>query len=129
METSIFLAKVLGLVSAISALAVMVRYKESLTMEEEAAERPSSVYASGFLILIGGVLLVVSHSVWVWDWRLVITILSWMVLLKGLGRIFFPNSVKSMIAKKKTHRAFILGEAVVFLVGLYLLYYSFIVYY
>lgn len=128
METSIFLAKVIGLVSVISTAAVMIRYKESLVLEEEAMKSPLHIYLSGFVILILGVLLVVSHSVWVFDWRIVITVLGWLVLLKGMGRIFFPDAIKRMVEKKKENRKFILGEIAVFLIGLYLLYYGFIVY-
>ena len=128
METSIFLAKVIGLVSVISTTAVMVRYKESLVFDEEAVKRPLFTYISGFVILILGVLIVVSHPVWVLDWRIVITILGWLVLLKGIGRIFFPNAVRLMIERKRDNRWFLLGEVIVFLIGLYLLYHVFLVY-
>ena|SRR3989344_228875 len=128
METSIFLSKVIGLVSVISTIAVLVRYKEHLALEEETAKNPTLVYLSGFAFLALGVLLVVSHSVWMLDWRIVITILGWLILLKGAGRIFFPNAVMRLIVKKRDNRKFIMGEVVVFLVGLYLLYYGFLVY-
>lgn len=128
METSIFLAKVIGLVSVISTVAVLIRYKKSLTLEEEAVKSPGVTYVTGLAILILGVLLVVSHSVWTYDWRLVITIVGWLVLLKGAGRIFFPNAVRRLIEKKRDDRRFLFGEAVVLLIGLYLLYYGFIVY-
>ena len=128
METSIFLARVIGLVSVISTAAVMIRYKESLVLEEEAMKSPLYTYLSGFVFLILGVLLVVSHSVWVFDWRIVITVIGWLVLLKGMGRIFFPNAVRHLVEKKKANRKFIFGEIVLFLIGLYLLYYGFIVY-
>ena len=128
METSIFLAKVIGLVIVISTTAVLIRYKESLALEEEAVKNQAVTYLSGFAILIFGVLLVVSHSIWTFDWRLVITIMGWLVFLKGVGRIFFPSAVAHVIKKKRDNRWFILGEIIVFLVGLYLLYYGFIVY-
>ena len=128
METSIFLAKVIGLVSVISTAAVLIRYKESLALEEEAVKSPAIIYLSGFAFLILGVLLIVSHSVWVFDWRLVITVLGWSILLKGAGRIFFPSAVRRMIEKKRNNRSFLLAEVVVFLFGLYLLYYGFLVY-
>jgi hypothetical protein len=128
METSIFLAKVIGLISVISATAVLVRYKRNLALEKDAVANPGVAALAGYAILILGVLLVVSHSVWTLDWRLVITILGWLVLLKGVGRIFFPEAVKNLIEKKQNDRRFMIGEAVMTLVGLYLLYYGFIVY-
>ena len=128
METSIFLARVIGLVSVISVLAVMIRYKESLVLEEEAMKSQLHIYLSGFVFLILGVLLVVSHSIWVFDWRIIITVIGWIVLLKGVGRIFFPHAIRRLVEKKKANRKFIFGEVAVFLIGLYLLYYGFIVY-
>lgn len=128
MEASIFLARVIGLVGVISAAAVLARYKDSLDFEEKLARNPVHIYVSGFFILILGVLVVVSHPVWTADWRVVITILGWLVLLKGLMRIFFPETVRRLIQKKQSNRWFILGELTMLLVGFYLLYYGFIVY-
>lgn len=128
METSIFLAKVIGLTGVLSTLAVLIRYKAYLAMEEDAAKRPVIVYFSGFLILILGVLLVVSHQIWTADWRVVITITGWLILLKGLGRIFFPEAVNELIARKRNDWRFLIGEVAVLLASLYLLYKGFIVY-
>jgi hypothetical protein len=91
METSIFLAKIIGLVSVISTIAVLVRYKEHLALEEETVKNPALVYLSGVAFLALGILLVVSHFVWTLDSRLVITIMGWIILLKGIGRVFFPT--------------------------------------
>lgn len=126
-EPSIFLARVIGLVGVMSTAAVLARYKESLAFEEKLVKNPANIYLSGFVILILGVLLVVSHSVWTADWRGVITILGWLVLLKGLLRIFFPETVKRLIAKKQQKRWFILGEFGLLFISCYLLYYGFIV--
>lgn len=125
METSLFLAKVIGLVSVISTAAILIRYKEAVALEAEAAKSPLLIYFSGFAFLILGTLLVVSHSVWTFDWRLIITIMGWLVLLKGAGRIFFPTAVRRLIEQKRDDRRFLLGEVVVLLIGLYLLYYGF----
>ena len=125
LETSIYLARVIGLLSVISALAVIVHYKKFLTLESDAIKNPLYIFLSGFIFLVLGVLLVVGHSVWVADWRLVVTLLSWSVLLKGVGRIFFPDAIKYVIEKKKKNRSFILGEIVLIGIGLYLLYHGF----
>lgn len=128
MEASIYLAKVIGLISTITAISVIINYKRSLIFDTEAGKSPLFIYVSGFVFLILGTLLVVSHSVWVSDWRLVITIISWALLFKGVLRIFFPDAVSRLIEKKIKNRSFVVGEVVVFLVGAYLLYYGFVVY-
>ena len=125
METSIFLARVLGLFFVMSTAAILVRYKRSPVLEEKAASSPVLIHLSGFVILTLGVLLVVNHPVWTLDWRLVITITGWLVVLKGAGRILFPSAVGRAIARRRRDRRFLLGEVVVLLVGLYLLYHGF----
>ena len=126
METSIFLAKVIGLFGTISISAIVFRYKAHLVMEEDSAKSPSMVYMSGFLFLLLGVLVTVSHPVWVFSWPVVITILGWLLLLKGVMRIFFPDLIKNLIEKKKSIKRFILAEMVSLLISLYLLYQGFV---
>ena len=128
METSIFLAKVMGLFGLISAMAIIINYKQSLALEKEAAKSPLFIFTSGFFILMLGITLVVSHSIWTADFRGVITVLCWSVLVKGMGRIFFPDGVRRLLEKKQSNRWFMVGEVVVLILSLYLLYYGFIVY-
>lgn len=127
METTIFLARAIGLFGAISTLAIIVRYKTYLAMEESAVKNPAMLYLSGFFILLVGILLVISHQVWTQDWRVIITIIGWLILIKGLLRIFFPERIKRLIEKKQTDRRFLLSEIAVFLLSLYLIYQGFIV--
>ena len=126
-ETSIFLAKIIGLFGTISTLAILVRYKIYLEIEEDATRNPVMIYVSGFFILIIGVLLTVSHQVWTLDWRVLITIIGWLTFLKGTLRILFPETIKKLIKKKKYDRRFLLAEVTVLLVSLYLVYQGFIV--
>ena len=127
METSLFLARVIGLISVISTVVILVRYKQSLALEAEATHSPVLIHLSGFVFLILGVLLVVSHWVWTFDWRLVITIIGWLILLKGIGRILFPWAVRRLIERKRGDRRFLIGEVSGLVAGLYLLYCGFIV--
>jgi len=127
METSIFLARVIGLFSVIASLAILVHYKEFLKVEKEASKNFVLLYVSGFAILIIGLLVVVSHPVFTSDWRVVITLLGYAILLKGILRIFSPEFVIRMIEKKQNNRWFILGEIVLFCIGIYLLYYGFVI--
>ena len=128
METSIYLAKVIGLIATITAVSVIINYKKSLMFDVEAGKSPLFIYVSGFVFLILGALLVVSHQVWASDWRLAITVIGWALLFKGVLRVFFPDSVLRLIEKKIKNRSFILGEIALLLVGIYLLYYGFMVY-
>ncbi len=125
---SIFLAKVIGLFLSISTLAIILRYKEFTLIEKEAVKNPLLIYVSGFFTLISGILIVVSHNLWVLDWRLIITIIGWITLFKGIFRIFYPKAVIKLISQKHDNRLFLLAELLFFFVGLYLIYYGFFVY-
>lgn len=128
METSIFLAQILGLFGVISTLAIIIRYKKYLEMEKFAAQNPAITYSSGFFILLMGILVTVSHQVWTPDWRVVITIIGWLILIKGLLRLLFPDKIEKLIKKKQTDRRFLLSEIVTFFISLYLMYQGFIAY-
>src|SRR3989344_4477213 len=128
MEHSIFLARVIGIISVISTSLILVRYKKSVYFDLQAVKNPVFVYVSGFVFIIIGVLITVSHPIFTYDWRLIITLLGLAVLVKGIGRVLFPDSVVKIIEKKKRNKWFVLGEILVFLLGLYLLYIGFIVY-
>ena len=95
-------------------------------MEEAAAKDPARIYIPGFLFLMLGVLITVGHPVWTMDWRVIITILGWILLVKGIMRILAPEVVKRMIAEKKNNRSFILGEIITFIISIYLVYQGFL---
>ena len=126
-ETSVFLAKILGLLGAVATLTIMINYKDYLKIEENAVKNSANIYLSGFLFLIFGVLLIIGHQLWVWDWRVIITIIGWLIFAKGIIRIFFPKKVKKLIQKKRHNRVFFLAEFIVFIISLYLIYRGFFV--
>ena len=50
------------------------------------------VCLTGMINLVIGLLIVVSHNIWVAEWPVVVTIVGWVVLLQALMRIFFPDA-------------------------------------
>jgi len=129
METSIFLAKVIGLSGAISTLAIILRFRAFTEMEEQASKNPVILYLSGFTFVILGSLLVASHQVWTLDWRMIVTLVGWLLLMKGVLRIFFPELVIKLLTKKNGNHNFMIAEIFVLLLSLYLLYQGFILSY
>jgi hypothetical protein len=55
-------------------------------------ESPPAIYLGGIAALIIGYLLVTFHNVWVKDWIVLITIIGWMALIKGLCLIVLPKA-------------------------------------
>ena len=52
-------------------------------------------YFVGFTAVIFGFLIVNYHNIWVKDWPVLITLLGWLALIKGVLLIAFPSFVQS----------------------------------
>ena len=37
--------------------------------------------------------MVMSHNLWLWNWRVIVTIISWLTLIKGASIIIYPNAL------------------------------------
>ncbi len=121
MELSIFLAKVLGLYLVIVPLAVLVNRKRLPRLVEEFSTNIGLNILASIFALVLVLLLVVSHNVWTADWRVIITILGWLTLAKGVVRLLFLEQVQ-----KLARISLKLWFLVLFvLVGLYLSYVGF----
>lgn len=125
MENSIFIAKVLGLYLTIFGLLVLLRPAQLRAILTQYMESPPIVFLGGMIGLILGIILVVSHNIWAADWRVVITILSWLILIKGTNHLFFPNFPRKM-AQTFLGSSWILVPGLIDLVlGLFLVYKGF----
>lgn len=52
------------------------------------------VYLNGTLLFIAGLAIVRSHNVWTRDWRVLITLVGWIGVIGGLGRMVAPVSAQ-----------------------------------
>lgn len=90
METSLFLAKVFGLYLIVMGLVAPLRRKDLMAMVEQLFENRPLIFILSFVGFVIGLLLVVSHNVWLAGWPVVVTILAWLVLLKALVYLLLP---------------------------------------
>lgn len=93
MEISKFLSKVIGLYLIIISLAMWLNMPEFTHNTLELINNPAVMFVSGFFTLILGLLLVVSHNIWQWNWRVIITIIAWISLVKGIMLIIYPGYI------------------------------------
>lgn len=125
MDISIFLAQVFGLYFVIAGLAMIIRPRAVETLVVTLAKR-DFIFVSGFIALFIGVPLVLLHNVWDGSWRVAVTIIVWLILLKGVFRLFMPDAMTGWVKSVAQNRPLIrLLVWVMMLVGLYLVYVSF----
>ena len=78
---------------------------------------------TGYITFLLGLITVVLHNLWVWDWRVAITILGWTTLIKGIMKIGFPQHVHEKAQMFKRFQ--ILWGLVIFLIGAWFFWMSF----
>ena len=93
MQSSIFLAKLLGPYCIIVAVGILFNRKIYQKLMEDFCKSTALIYMGGVLALFFGLLIVLFHNVWVGGWPVVITVFGWLGLIKGAWLIIFPNTV------------------------------------
>lgn len=125
MELSLFLAKVIGPVLVLVA-ASLLSNRRNIDLLFDVYQHPAAVYLTGVVETALGIAFVLSHNVWTPDFRFVITAIGWILLARGVGRIFFPYQVAGILKKFRARRPiFPLLLSIVLLIGAYLTYAGF----
>lgn len=120
MELSLFLAKAWGLLLPILCLAILRNQDRYLQMVKAVMTEPV-LFFSGMVALLIGIPHVLAHNIWIADWRGLVTLMGWLMVAKGVIRIFFPQMVLRFIEKGHYRSWFGPGVFVFLLIGLSLL--------
>ena len=113
MEITIFLAQFWG--SLFMILGAMSISAKLLGRIIEYTEDKTITIATGYITFLLGLATVVAHNIWVADWRVAITILGWVTLIKGIEKIGFPDRVNKKAQMFKGQQ--VLWGAVIFSIG------------
>ncbi|MDD5014241.1 MAG: hypothetical protein PHW73_03940 [Atribacterota bacterium] len=93
MNISNYLAELWGITIVVVSLALLIKPKrlERLFVE---VENEATMFFWGIVSLVIGIAMVLLHNVWVPNWRVVITILGWLTLIKGVDVLFLPDHMR-----------------------------------
>ena len=95
MELSIVIARIASLVYLSAALGAILSRDHYRRVLEDLGKNAALVYFMGFTAVLLGFLMVHYHNKWVQDWTVLVTILSWLALIKGIVLIIFPRFIQS----------------------------------
>ena len=126
MCVSVFYAQVIGLWLLLVALAMIVHHARFKKTVAETLTHHSFMTFSGLIALGIGLLVVVSHNIWVPAWPVVVTLFGWVLIIQGVMRIFWPEAFAKMMKDMLTGSGYTVMSWVWLLVGLYLIYAGFI---
>ncbi|MBW3016330.1 hypothetical protein KY309_01835 [Candidatus Woesearchaeota archaeon] len=122
MDISIFFARLWGSFFIIFGLLFIITRQLGKTIEM--TKDKAFVISTGYITLIMGLVTVILHNVWVADWRVVITILGWSTIIKGIMKIGFPEHIRKQAQRFKKKQ--ILSAIILLILGAWLLWMSFV---
>lgn len=122
---SIFLAQIIGCFLFLVSLAMLVHHARFKKQMNDFLANHAMVAFSGNLSLLLGLLIVVSHNIWISEWPVLITIIGWIVLLQGLARIYFPEAFVKTMKDLMSKTGYTLWCWIWLLVGVYLIWAGF----
>ena len=69
MQTSIFIARLIGPVMIVAGLSVLLNRQSFHSMAEEFLASRALMFLGGMMVMLGGLAIVLTHNVWTSDWR------------------------------------------------------------
>ena len=126
MDASILIARIIGPLFALMALGMLFNRDTYGVIMAEFAESRALIYLSGTIALITGIVFVHFHNLWVADWRVIITVIGWLSILKGVIRLLYPQIVRKVGRRFANNARLMTGSgAVILALGAFLSFHGF----
>jgi hypothetical protein len=116
MPPAVFIARLTGPSLVVIGVGVLLNEANYAAMITEAAHSPTLIYLSGLLTLPLGLAILNVYRAWTADWRIVITILGWLLVIGGVIRIVLPHFTATLATALYSTSAGLTVFAVVMLV-------------
>lgn len=120
-----FLAEVLGIIFLIIPFSLFINSRQ-IKHIFSAMEQEYTVYIHGLVLLTLGVFIVLLHNVWMRNWVVLVTIVGWLFILKGLFLLFFTKDAVDLAKKMREAKTIPYVLLMLLFLGLVLLYFGFI---
>lgn len=127
MQASLFIARLLGPMFIVVGIALPLRQQMFRSILDEFIRSGVLMYLAGFFGLLGGIALILTHNVWAADWRLIITLIGWLTLIRALITIFQPQwMVVAGTAVLDRRGVFLVAAVLNLVIGLVLSYFGYV---
>lgn len=128
MELSILIARIISITYLAFGLGLLFSSKFYKREIPKLIENPALLIYGGFVATVIGYLIIHYHNIWENNWTILITVIGWIGLIKGIILLVFPESYK-VYKSSIFHEDYILKVFVplTFIVGLLMGYYGFVI--
>jgi len=90
-DLSILLARIIGPIFVVAGLGFLINPAHYRRLVHDFFANGPLIYFSGVLALLMGLIMIEIHNLWVADWRVIITVIGWLSLIKGVIRVVLPG--------------------------------------
>ncbi len=126
MDTSLFLARLIGPMLLVIGAGVLINRENFRAMAKELTASRELMFLIGVLTLIAGLAILTTHNVWQ-GWPIIVTILGWILAIGGALRILVPDTMRSLQSSGLDKPAMpLVGGTIQVLIGAWLCYVGYI---
>lgn len=126
MDSSRFISRVLGLYLVILNTVLFFHQQEYLTVLQSLSYDPALIFVLSMWLIGLGLVMIICHNIWRWNWRLLVTLLCWLTFIKGLGLLIYPNFILRTVQSMAIHPHQLMISLIIdFILGLVLCYFAF----
>lgn len=118
METSILVAKILGLCYVVLGLGILINGAYYKKVFNKFMDDSSFLFIGGVMSLVLGFLILNVHNVWVKDWTVLVTIIGWIALVKGIVLLVAPKFLVDFSRSILKHTT-VIGVGVLIMGGIF----------
>ena len=93
MELSLLIAKIISIIYISSGIGVLIGTINFNDIVEDFDKSPALTFVVGSVGIIIGIILIEYHNIWVKNWKVLVTIISWLFLIGGLVVVIIPKSL------------------------------------
>lgn len=126
MDTSVYLARLLGPVLAFAGIGILISPNAYLAMAGGMMNDAPLIYLATIMGLISGLALLQAHNLWVADWRVIITILAWLTVIESAVWLLFPSAMRRLWAPLLSEPLLLVSAAIVLVAAAILCFYGYI---
>lgn len=120
MDLSIFWARFLGLFFIFFGAIYLVRKDFLKTVLENYFKNPAFAAVVGILNLIMGLFIILSHNVWEFNWKGIITVFGYLLILRAILNLFATDKLAEYALKGIEGKGVIYAGVIILIIGLYL---------
>ncbi|MBN1527159.1 MAG: hypothetical protein JW919_06235 [Candidatus Omnitrophica bacterium] len=121
MDSSIVLAKFIGPFTILIGATLFLNTKYFQHVGGDFFKNSALAYITGLITFVAGLAVVIFHNIWAADWRVLITVYGWLVLIKGAWIVLLPGTLPKMTqVLLKNVRFILIPWAVMIAIGIFL---------